>query len=110
VNITPDILHAAYEYLRACPPFKRWKLPHADVIEFHVIRHQSTAGRCHKNPLRIDISHELIKRTHSLMETMAHEMIHLYLDRLGVRSEHGADFKRCAALVCKHHGFDVALF
>jgi predicted SprT family Zn-dependent metalloprotease len=111
VNITPDILHWAYEYLRHTPPFRRWGLPHADSVEFHVIRDKSVAGRCHNSaPTRIDISMALIQRTHSLIETMAHEMIHAHLYMKGVKVEHGADFKRCAALVCKHHGFDRALF
>ena len=111
MNITPDILHAAYEYLRVCPPFSRWGLPHADEVEFVVNRRPDSMGRCHDSqPPRIEISQVLCQRTLSLVETMAHEMIHLYLHRLGVRVAHGADFKRCAALVCKHHGFDVALF
>jgi predicted SprT family Zn-dependent metalloprotease len=110
VNITPDILHAAYEYLRACPPFKRWALPHADEVEFHVNLSKDATGYCLDKPQRIEVSQVLVKRTHSLMETVGHEMIHLYLDRLGVKEAHGAEFKRCAALVCKHHGFDAALF
>ena len=43
--------------------------------------------------------------------TMAHEMVHIYNVSKGhTRSEHGAEFQRCARLVCKHHGFDQKMF
>ena len=41
---------------------------------------------------------------------MAHEMVHAKCDAEGVRAEHGAEFKRRAALVCKYHGFDPKTF
>jgi len=43
---------------------------------------------------------------------MAHEMVHLYIWRKGSkdRAEHGAEFKKLARLVCKHHGFEEATF
>jgi len=30
--LTPATLTAAYEFLRTTPPFKGWKLPHADEV------------------------------------------------------------------------------
>lgn len=113
LHLTPDILRAAYEYLRATPPFRRWKLPPADEVEFHVTRHLDRTGDCetaggHEPVIRISAA--LIGWTGSLMTTMAHEMVHVHLDRNGVRAHHGADFRRCAAQVCRHHGFDPKMF
>ena len=112
LHLTPEILRAAYEYLRACPPFNRWKLPQADEVEFHVTRHTDRRGDCEAtvDGHCVRISAALIGRTSSLMETLAHEMIHVRLDRKGVRSHHGRDFQRCAAQVCRYHGFDLKLF
>lgn len=113
LHLTPEMLRASYEYLRATPPFRRWGLPPADEIEFHVTRHKDKAGECESSggqePV-IRISSQLIGWTQSLMETMAHEMIHLHLDRRGERASHGASFKRTAAQVCRRHGFDPKLF
>ena len=110
---TPEMLRAAYTYLQTTSPFRRWKLPPADEVEFHVTRNKDKAGECESSgghePV-IRISSRLIGRTLSLMETVAHEMVHLHLDRNGVRSHHGAAFRRCAAQVCRRHGFDPKLF
>jgi hypothetical protein len=114
VNITPDILHWAYEYLRHTPPFRRWGLPEADEVEFHVTRSQEARGHCQQagaaGAAVIAVSQALVVRTQRLIETVAHEMIHLYLDRRGVKSAHGAEFKKCAAAVCREHGFDPGDF
>lgn len=110
--LTPATLEAAYEYLRTTLPFRRWKLPHADEVEFHVIHKRGmfadceTAGEKHT----IRISTVKVGRTQTLIETMAHEMVHVRLDRQGVKAHHGADFQRCAAQVCRHHGFDPKTF
>ena len=111
---TPEMMAAAYDYLRTTPPFRRWKLPPSESVEFHVTRHLDRTGDCETGPAGNDpvirISAALIGWTASLMATMAHEMVHIHLDRKGVRAHHGADFRRCAAQVCRHHGFDPKLF
>jgi hypothetical protein len=106
--LTPDTLCAAYEYLRATPPFRRWKLPQGDQIEFRVTHEKSYVGQAiggAEFPI-IWISGHHVGRTQTLLETMAHEMIHVYLDRKGVRAHHGAAFKSCADRICRYHGFD----
>ena len=113
LRLTPEVLAAAYEYLRACPPFNRWKMPEVDDVAFKVSRDTRTDGLCFQTAdggYGIAISDAKHSHTATLMATMAHEMVHVYLDRRGVRAHHGADFRRCAALVCKHHGFDLAGF
>jgi hypothetical protein len=113
LHLTPEMLRAAYEYLRTTPPFRRWKLPPADEVEFHVTRHKDRTGDCETSaghePL-IRVSATLVGWTASLLATMAHEMIHVHLDRKKVRAAHGWEFRRAAAQVCRHHGFDPKLF
>ncbi len=107
------MLHAGYEYLRTCPPFRGWKLPHADHVEFHVTRFKDRTGDCDcwSNGTHIvRVSSCLVGWTDSLLRALAHEMVHIHLDRKGVRGHHGRDFTRCAAQVCRHHGFDPKLF
>ena len=111
--LTPRMLEAAYEFLRSTPPFKGWALPANDKVRFRVTRHLDTHGQAngHDDPgPEIDISTAVVGHTYTLMKALAHEMIHIHLDRSGVRAAHGAAFKRCAALVCKRHGFDPKEF
>ena len=110
--LDPAMLEAAYEYLRATPPFRRWKLPPGEQIEFHVIASRALRGRCvgRGQAHSIAISAGTIGHTDSLMMAMAHEMIHVRDNLAGVRAHHGASFARGAAQVCRFHGFDPKLF
>jgi hypothetical protein len=114
---TPDNLRAAYNYLSETEPFVNWNLPDADDVTFFVdtksVRH---SGRCY--PLqedghyRIEISSKFHHHTLSLMETMAHEMVHVHEFHNGipVKRHHGKTFKLLAAEVCAIHGFDPGKF
>ncbi len=53
-----------------------------------------------------------IGRSSSLIELMAHEMVHLHLQQAGMStsSEHSAAFHKFAIQVCRVHGFDEKLF
>jgi hypothetical protein len=114
LHLTPDMLEAAYEYLRVSPPFRRWKMPAGDDVGFHVTRDKQVMGKCIKfgNEYTMKISAHAVSRTLGLMELMAHEMVHLHLfiSRAKDPTGHGREFKRCAAQVCRHHGFDPKLF
>lgn len=110
--LDPAMLEAAYEYLRATPPFRRWKLPPGEEIEFHVIASQGLRGRCvgDRQDHSIAISAGTIGHTLSLMMAMAHEMIHVRDNLAGIRAHHGSSFRRGAVQVCRYHGFDPKLF
>lgn len=112
LRISPDMLDRAYDYLSASRPFRAWRLPPADEVEFHVTRHADVIGTCQQVGSRwiISISEAKVGTTHLLMQTMAHEMIHVYLQRKGIRRDHGADFIRCARRVCRSHGFQIREF
>lgn len=115
MRLTPDILIGAYEYLRTTPPFKGWRLLHADQIEFRVTAGPDHFGWHEQSGDRhiIAVSAKTHSHSASLIITMAHEMIHLHqgIKRLWTRGvDHNEDFLRRAERVCRVHGFDPAVF
>ncbi len=116
LHLTPQILEAAYELLRATPPFTRWRLPHADDVEFHVTREVGTLGTYDhdkkRGVRRITVSSNNISQLSTLIPIMAHEMVHLVQDLQGRLSEggHNAHFRKLARMVCVKHGFDQRFF
>lgn len=109
--LTPELLEAAYEFLRCTPPFKRWKLPPGETLKFKITRSIDSRGYA-IGVTEIGVSSRNIGRTEALFMVMAHEMVHTHLNMLGRhgRAEHPKEYWRCARLVCKHHGFDVKMF
>lgn len=114
MRITPEIIEAAYDYLRVTEPFAAWKLPEVDDLGFHVSRSPDRfADFIVLNGVStIRVNEEKNTSTLVLMMTVAHEMIHLYqhLHKLDTKAQHNADFKRRAVRVCKSHGWDQNLF
>lgn len=123
LHLTPAMLEAAYELLRATPPFNKWRLPEADDVEFHVTIIKNAMADYHYSHCLGDPQIHKI-RVHAkrhptlreLLESMAHEMVHIYqrgtVDHVVKRRSavHGPKFKRLAAQVCRYHGFDAATF
>jgi hypothetical protein len=114
IRATPTILEHTYELLRLTQPFKRWKLPPADDVEFHVINNRDRAAdHCLvRTTHKIRISAKLHSSLRTITETMAHEMVHVRERMLGLRAdvEHGEAFHKLADEVCRHHGFDRGQF
>lgn len=112
--IHPEMLAAAYEYLRATDPFRKWNLPESEDLTFRVLRTRKLCGQYWMDGDKhfIAISSGKIGCTHSLMETMAHEMLHLHLAETGMDDggEHNAAFRKIADRVCRAHGFDPKMF
>ncbi len=111
----PEHLELAYELLRATKPFSGWKLPHADDIEFRAVRMSGQdQAYCVHNGTRHVIAIALNKHASlaALLPTMAHEMLHLHLDRAFPkdRAAHGWRFKRHADRICRAHTFDRGQF
>lgn len=113
--LTREMLERAWDYFRETPPFKRMKLPPSGDVRFIVGRDKKIAGyhKMANGKHIVGVSSGCIGRTHSLMEVMAHEMIHAHqretsLHREGV--EHNAGFLKIAERVCRIHGFDPKLF
>ena len=115
LHLTPALLEGAYELLRLTPPFRRWKLPHADDLEFRITNHVDRFGhyddRNGRAIANIAVSARHIKTLKSLFELLAHEMVHLHLHRQGKKWDtHGRSFQRFADQVCRHHEFDRSEF
>lgn len=119
LHLTPVLLEATYERLRLTQPFKKWKLPHADELEFRVTRHKSVYGSFHfddkgKGWPKILVSTVVTRTLSKLDEVMAHEMCHLReiqlsLSRASV-ANHGKQFLRLARDICRYHEFDLKTF
>jgi len=116
LRLTPEMLRAAYEYVRTTEPFCEWNLPDADDVKFKVIKSRRVYGDCTRigdGEYRIRVSAALIGTTHTLMTTMAHEMIHVHEEHSGMARAnvmHGKAFRKLAEEVCKIHELDLKLF
>jgi hypothetical protein len=108
------MLRAAYVYCVHTPPFNEWNLPDSGKIRFRVVSDERCRGWYWRQQRKheICISETCIGRSHSLIETMAHEMIHLRQAITGneTKTMHNAEFRKLAAEVCAYHGFDPKLF
>jgi hypothetical protein len=108
--LTPEMLAAAYDLLELTPPFNAWNLPPSESLRFEVFQSKEVAGDYTDKCIRVSSHH--IGTVRSLVMLVAHEMVHLHLDLLGVKDwrRHGRAFKKLAAEVCKHHLFDPRQF
>ena len=114
LRLTPAMLEAAYEYLRSTPPFRGWRLPHADDVEFRITDAIDYMGLWEKNGVqhRISVSDRRVGHTKTLMVVMAHEMVHIRQDRDGTDKgpDHNDAFRKHARRICRVHGFDPKEF
>lgn len=113
--LTPSIVAGAYEYLRTTPPFRGWRLPPAEEIEFKVVATDALAGYhdYSKNGDHVlAVSNKCHGHTATLMTTVAHEMIHVHQGERGTETaaQHNAQWNRLAKRVCRIHGFDEKEF
>jgi hypothetical protein len=113
--VTPQAVAATWDMLRSVPPISRWNLPPADEVEFRTPQRADVHGEW----TRIIDGHHIVtisSRTNghliTLIQTVAHEMIHAHQDIKGTstRAQHNAQFRRLAAQVCRHLGFDEKAF
>lgn len=116
LHLTPAMLEGTYELLRLTAPFKAWKLPHADELEFRVTNHADRFGHYDDKDGKgwpdISISARHVKNLKTLTEVMAHEMVHIRQSQgtISPVMDHGREFMRLADQVCRRHGFDRAVF
>lgn len=114
IRLTPHMIAGAYDFLRECQPFKAWKLPEPDLIEFRTVRDSGCYGyfQFNKVPI-IGINDTGVGHTDSLIKIVAHEMIHMhqYFARLETAGAvHNANFRKLADRVCRIHGWDSKMF
>lgn len=113
LRLTPEILESAYELLRQTQPFKGWKLPPADEVEFHVIRDPNIFADCEMGagdvPI-IRVSERKNGHLSTLLATVAHEICHVRQFQQGDSGNHNAMFWKLARRVCAVHGWDIKSF
>ena len=113
--LNPETIAACYDFLAETPPFNKWNLPPAEDVVFRVYKSVQNRGEYLWDGEKhiIWISAHNTKRTMALVETMAHEMVHLHERQNGFATSgvvYSKAFLKCAAQVCKVHGFDEAVF
>lgn len=112
--MTPETLESCYRLLLTTLPFRRWNLPHPDRVNFAVSLHRDRLAhhRAYKDGSAHDItvSAHGVKDLDLLTRCMAHEMVHMRQDKLGMRDTHGRGFQSLAKVVCRRHGWDLAKF
>ena len=114
IDLHPDHLEAAYEFLTRFEPFRSWNLPPAEEVIFTVYGSKVKCGdyATDNGKHHIRISDFYIARLASLLVVMAHEMTHLYQYQRKTNSKHyhNAEFKELAKEICDIHGWDEKLF
>ena len=115
--LTPESIAALYEYARSLPPFLTVKMPHADDVEFWVVKDRERGARYQWTGDRHRISVSLLAIGHSmtLLAYIGHEMCHLAVEELGLdtggnENVHNTSFRKLAGRFCKVHGFDPKAF
>ncbi len=113
IPLTKETLACGYDYLCSTPPFNRWKMPPSSEIKFSVVKHKDRmadyqmVGGVH----HIRVSSRWIGTRHEqTLSTIAHEMVHLKMEKDGMRASHGQKFQRLADRICKIHEFDRKTF
>lgn len=112
MRLTATQLRAIYTCLTCCPPFSGWKLPGEYRIKFSATKSAMVMGSYEPDPHRITISSTQHSGLAGVIETMCHEIIHLYLEIRGDAShaDHGELFDACKHEVCKAWGYDPSTF
>lgn len=114
IHITPAIIEAGYVLLCETLPFRRWKLPSPDELEFYAIplpaNDQGELLRKPTGKYRVTINPNRHKTISSMLMTLGHEMAHIRQDQIGRKDHHGASFQALADQICRHHVFDRGQF
>lgn len=104
-TLTPELLAAAYDYLCLCPPFDKMNMPHSEDVKFSTSRRKHEFGRYQwvGGDHHIVLSTRNVGRHAQLLQTLSHEMAHLFLEVNKICDEHGPVFQKLADKICKHH-------
>ena len=112
MKLTQRHLAAIYSMLAAMPPFDRYSLPSDAVVQFKVNRSGQAKGTYEPDPYLITVSKSEHADYQDVVHTVAHEMVHLALDRVGEEhhANHGAQFNRLGAECCNLWNWDFKAF
>ena len=112
---TPEILSAAWDFLRTIEPIKSWKLPPAEQVEFRVTRDRNKFGehatyKWTKEHI-VYISAACVSHCDTLLQTLAHEMTHAAMAEAGNNpTAHNRAFHERAVALCFSMGWDPKAF
>ena len=114
MHLEPAHLEAAYELIKTTPPFKGWKLPPADEVEFAISRNGNHAADAQwmGTHWRIRVNGKWTGNLSTLLRYMMHEMVHVAhgIQCPSDSAHHGQEFKRLGRLVCRFHYIDPKTF
>lgn len=112
IPLNAEMLAHCYDMLAATPTLSKWNLPPAEDIRFKVIKrkdrfaHHLVKGGVH----HIEVSASLVGRFETLVSTMAHEMIHVHQDLVGLPRADDNSFAKFADKICKELDLDRLTF
>ena len=111
LSITAKQSQVMYEMLIQMPPFARLKMPASEDVTFQVNNDPSCYGEYEPEHI-IRISKAKVGHLDTLIKTMAHEMVHLYLYSSGNKSwdKHDGKFAYYANRISTTMGFDPKEF
>lgn len=118
MDVRLEHIEAAYTFLQTLyRPFQ--KLPPAEEVEFHVIENPKLYGdysqwiECRDNAHIIRISTKRHAHLATLLQTVAHEMLHALQNVENTytpQQEHNADFYARGARIARRFGWDEKAF
>lgn len=94
------------------PPFSGWKMPDEYRIKFSVTRSSRVFGDYNSDPDRVRISKTTCTNFDDVIQAMAHEMLHLKLERDGDpdHSDHKGPWAKRAEEICTQFGWKLDEF
>lgn len=112
MKLSAAILAQAYTGLSLLPPFSGWRIPAAEHVNFRITKSSMVYGTYDADPHEITISRTMCLTPADLVQTMAHEMVHIALERKGAKdhADHDASFREAAQEVCAVFGWDADKF
>lgn len=112
MHLTATVCQSVYDLLKLLPPFSKWKMPPSAGIIFKVNRSTMTLGTFDVDPPVIALSSVMNKSMQDVLETMAHEMTHLHLERNGKggHEDHNEGFTSARDEVCLAWGWNKEKF
>lgn len=110
--LTEKQLRSVYACIAHLPPYNKWRMPDEYRVDFFVSRSNRVFGHYDSDPHQIAISRVQCQNFGDVIATMAHEMLHLKMERDGDpdHSEHKGKWPEMVALVCECFGWDKETF
>ena len=113
MKLDPEELAKMYDALSKRPVFRRWIMPPRREMVFRITHDKNKKGYFRRltRGYVIAISEQHHNTAKEVEVTMAHEMIHAYLEMVRPDAKpHGHEFQSLAYEICKSAGYDWGTF